>query len=134
MTRMEKLRSMATDGPVTAPVWFQHALKVLTSSGIAWLAFAIGNLWWSITPSGAALVGGFGFYIVLRTIYIITPIHGDLTVYGIEDKVSDFLVDFALAMTCVIFGLIAERNVAAAGAVFVGCLAAWWVPLLHSRP
>lgn len=134
MTRWEKLGTRVTDGPITGPVWLQHLVKVLTSTAIsfaAWLIFRSHGL----TLLGAALLGSYGFFIVLHVIYQIKPsLSGDLTHYDWLNTAGDFLVDMALALVNCVLALLVMGEYAEAIIGVIVLALVYWTFLPWSRP
>lgn len=136
--RLTKLRRVDTDGALTGPVWLHHGVKVLVSCALAWLALALGHPR-GLTITGAALVGGFGYYTVLELWYLLA--RGWSKAAKVEydrhtrlEHAADWLVDGALAMVVVAGGLMADGTPVAGLLVLAGCLVAWFIPLPDSRP
>lgn len=132
-SRLEKLTTYAVDGPIKGPVWVQHLVKVATSGLISLVVYLMFNHW--LDYVGAALIGGYAFYITLHTAYALWPqLSGDATHYGFLDTTGDYFVDFACALVWVPIAQFLQHN-PTTGAIGTFVLVVVWFTLLPwSRP
>lgn len=132
-SRLEKLTTYAMDGPIKGPVWVQHLVKVATSGLISLVVYLLFNRW--LTYAGAAMIGGYGFYICLHTTYALWPqLSGDATHYGVLDTTGDYVVDFACALVVVPLALFLQHEPRWGFAWLAALVPIWFYFLPWSRP
>lgn len=130
---MYSLTAVVRDGPLVAPRWVHHLVKIATAGLAAWVLHMVWSLIWHQSSAlWATVLGGPVLWLVLAVHEHYRP--SDPTPYTAWLHICDWLNDCALSTVPVVGALVLRHNNAAASVLFGGIVVAYLGCHRNARP